>query len=174
MKTWIIAGLAACTLGLFSCSHDDNASPESQGIMVGKWKVTSIQYTGTSVTNVEGEATSADFKGVGKDMSLELTFSQDPNKYTATGSYTISLSTNILGYDFPIDMPITGFMGNGTWMVKGKYIYVTDAQGRRDSSTITSLDPDHMTVAWGNTQSMIEEGISVQVTAQGTYAFTKE
>jgi len=81
-------------LGLLisSCSKDDTPQNTSAEVL-GVWNCSSVDYTGTSVTEYLGQNITADFIGEGYNVDFTFTLSENPNVASSDGSYSIKLST---------------------------------------------------------------------------------
>jgi hypothetical protein len=159
---------------LFSCSKNgDSAKPSKT--LVGKWKMTSFTYTGTSTVVIDGQSASSPFSGTGKDIDASISFAQD-NTYTSEGSYTIALTMGVGGQQIKEDMPIQGFMGSGTWKKDGNKVMITDdATGNNETCTILQLDDKTLKMQWGGTLSPANSyNTPVTLTVNGTYVFERE
>ena len=64
-----------------SCSSDDsNPTPSSNGNIIGVWKGTTVDYTGTTTTTAQGQTMTADYVGEAYDVDYTLTFTANPNE----------------------------------------------------------------------------------------------
>lgn len=167
--------LLVCTLSvllLFSCSKHDDSSP-SGNVITGSWKVTSISYTGTSETNVNGMDIKTDFVGAGEDLNLTLAFSENPNVYTANGSYHIVLHLNLEGQDIPFDFPDLTFVDGGTWSVSGKKVTITNQAGATSTATVQQVDAHTVIMLFNFSTTQVENGIPVKLNFKGSYTLEK-
>jgi hypothetical protein len=94
MKTSKLLLLVVAIL-LFSCGGDD--PKPAKLTLVGSWAVTAMDYTGTTSFDFFGSTIVAEFTGTGKNMNLTATFSENPNQFRMTGSYTVVLVTAVAG-----------------------------------------------------------------------------
>jgi hypothetical protein len=128
---------------LFSCSKDDDPMPTSDGL-VGTWTMTSLTYNGTTTTTASGMTINADFTGRGKDMDYITTFQVNPNTVVSEGSYTIELTTTILGQTTTDDYEFEEALSDGTWELNGKTLTITNGsdsqQGIITKQTDTTLE----------------------------------
>ncbi|MBX2970416.1 MAG: hypothetical protein KF803_13690 [Cyclobacteriaceae bacterium] len=117
--------LLALAVILFSCNDDEAPMPTREG-MVGIWKVTAINYKGTSTTTVMGTSIKANFTGTGKDIDLTTTFGDNPNTVTSEGSYIIVLTTTMMGQTTTEEVPFEEMIMDGTWELEGRKLIVTN------------------------------------------------
>jgi len=138
-----------------SCSKEGGESG-----LVGTWEATEFSYDGTSTATVSGQTIVTDFTGVGKDMELEMVFSEDPNEYTSGGSYTIELTYSAVGQSFMEDFTFDDFIGNGTWDLVGDQLTATDDMGNTSTSTV-QIDGDQLTFDGELQRTTISQGATV-------------
>ena len=130
MQTKVLL-LALMTLTvLSSCKKDSESLNATETLFLGTWEMTSMTYSGTNASTSQGLTTVANFTGVGKDMTYEIEFSEDPKTYEASGEYTVELTTMTedLVIDgvvvapastFTADVPVSGADQSGTWSSDG-------------------------------------------------------
>lgn len=175
MKYLHLTLVALLVVSLFSCSKNED-SPKPSEQLVGKWRMTSFTYTGSSTTNYGGESTTAPFSGTGKDMDAHISFASNPNTYTSTGDYTIELTMDMGGEKITQDYPVQDFMGSGSWSRTGNKVTITDkATGKSAPATILQLDDNTLKIQWGgNLATANSAEMPVTVTVNGTYVFERE
>ena len=156
----------------YSCSDDEEAAA-SDGI-VGQWKVTAIDYSGTSTTSVAGQSFTADFTGTGFDMALDIEFTENPNDYNTSGDYSIKLTTDFMGQTTEIDWTNQGFIGAGTWEQNGNVITVNTPGQPAQEATIISVDASELVLAWATVQTQMQQGVTVTYDVMGTYTFERQ
>ena len=129
---------------IYSCS-DDEASTGAGDSIVGKWKLTAIDYSGTSTTEVAGQSITAQFTGTGFDMDLDIEFTENPNDYNTSGDYSIHLISEVQGQTIEQDWTNQGFIGAGTWVQDGDIITVSTSGQPDQEATIVSIDNKNCT-----------------------------
>jgi hypothetical protein len=164
--------LIAITVVLFSCGGDDDPKPSS-ATLVGKWAVTGVDYKGTSTTSVDGIELESSFTGKGKDMNMTVTLNENPATFTSTGSYTVALTTTVMGASYTQDYPFEGFMIDGTWKQDGNTLTVTNSGGTQQA-TIVELTASSLKMTWDYTYTMTQDGATVKMNIQGAYTFKRK
>jgi hypothetical protein len=156
----------------FSCSEDEDPKPTTEG-MVGAWAITALDYKGTTTTSAEGLSMKAEFTGTGKDMNLITTFGANPNIVTSQGSYTIVLTTNMMGQTETQEYPFEEVVTDGTWSLNGNTLTITNDF---DSQTATIVEQNSTTlkVRIDVDETESDQGITVSTKVQATYTFTKQ
>ena len=170
MKTlkFLLLGFA---LILFSCSEDEEFQATSQG-MLGTWNIATIDYSGTSVTTVQGQSLKSTFKGTGKDMDLISTFSENPNTVVTEGSYIIELETTTLGQTVTNDILFENVIVDGTWTLNGNTLTIDGAAGPQ-TATILEQTSTKLTMKLDVKQNLSNQGAVVSADIQVVYTFTK-
>lgn len=110
---------AVVALGIVfnGCKKDDEASP---GSIPGTWKMTDLHAdNGVSTTTLLGQEISYTYSFHGKDYNTFTTFTENPNEFTSTGSYTIVTTINFQGQMSTTETPADVFSGTGTWTISG-------------------------------------------------------
>jgi hypothetical protein len=100
-----------------SCNKDENNEP---GSVPGTWKMTSLHVDdGISTTTALGQEITYTYKIHGKDYDTSTTFTENPNEFSSSGSYTSVLILELLGQKDTTETVITAAPGTGMWFVNG-------------------------------------------------------
>jgi hypothetical protein len=157
---------------LFSCGKDDDPKPSSDGI-VGTWAITELEYHGTTSTSAQGASIEATFTGAGKDLNLTTTFGKNPNTVTNQGSYTIVLTTTIMGQTSTEEYDFEEAISDGTWALNGSTLTVTTQAGPQEvtvlEQTATSLKLKAVV-----SENQTQQGITIATNVEATYTFKKQ
>ena len=167
--------LLLCALSMFafaSCSGDDDG-PAGVGL-VGTWKVTTIDYAGTSTTNSGGTTFTSDFTGTGYDMDLTISFEENPNEYTTSGDYSIEVQSTLNGQTFTYNWTNQGFVGAGDWERSGDVITVTTDTGETTTLTVVSETSTELVLAYDEMRTDTQQGVTAVYDVQGTYTFERQ
>ncbi len=164
--------LLALFVVLFSCSDDEAPLPTSEG-MLGTWSVTAISYKGSTTTTVSGVSIKADFTGTGKDMDLTTTFSENPNTVTSEGSYTIVLTTTMLGQTTTEEYPFDEAVIDGTWTLEGRTLTITNGAITQDA-TITRQTSTVLEVKIKLEETESDPNFTVTTKVDAVYTFEKQ
>lgn len=139
MKILKILFIAALLVGANSCSKSDDTPPEPESASLeGRWVPESYTYVG-SITLFDGEQTSRILlNGTGKDFAVTVTFNEDPNSYSFSGSYVLRLVTTLPSGDEVIEEAPLIFNENGTYTHNGNSI-TFDSDGEQIQGSISEL-----------------------------------
>ncbi len=159
--------LLSLAVVLFSCGNED---PKPDGL-IGSWFLTTLDYEGFTTSTAMGNT---NFKGFGKDMDMTMTFSENPNKFTSEGSYTIELTINAPGQTITEDLTYDTALSDGTWAVIGNTLTVTSA-GVAQDVTIISQTSTTLELGIDSEESQDVEGLgSVSTSVQITYTLVRK
>ncbi|NOY49218.1 MAG: hypothetical protein GXO88_01415 [Chlorobi bacterium] len=153
--------LMVLVLTIISCKKDNNNAEPSTSNLVGTWNCTSVNYTGTSVTEVLGQSITTDYTGEGYDVDFTYTFSENPNLATSEGSFGIKLTSTILGQSTVQNIPGNSFNYTGNWSLAGDKITIT-YEGESQEATIVSLTDTNLVL------NIIDETVTVLGTSTMT------
>jgi hypothetical protein len=162
-----------CTLSiiLFSCSKE-NEKPFDETLIIGSWKMVSVNYTGQSTTSYAGITTTANYTGTGIDMDLTLNFSENPNSFISEGSYSIELNIEVLGQVTTSVTQIEDLMMPGTWSIKGDILKIQSMNDTQEA-TIKKLNASEMVVVGSIDDSQSINGVTVTQKVTSTFIFEK-
>ncbi|CAL2077945.1 hypothetical protein [Tenacibaculum sp. 190524A02b] len=122
MKKTIFKGLVILlsVFTLASCSKSDE--PVNNSDLIGEWNLTEFTYSGKTTSKISGQTITTDFEGVGKNFSSKLTFSQNPNKVSASGSHDIDLTYKLFGLEQTNTYTLKDISSEATWTENGDKI----------------------------------------------------
>ena len=165
--SFLFAGLFL--LSLSACKKD------ATGDIPGSWKVTAITYAGTTTTAdpSTGVSYTSTFTGEGTNMDLQISFAENPNTYTTTGSYDILLTTMLNGQSLISTWTNADFVGNGSWSRTGDTLTFTDSNGETSEVTIVSLTDSTLKVNWQFTNVQVTQGATSTSNVDGMYTFER-
>lgn len=144
-----------------SCGEDGE---DPQNSLVGTWRLTSVDYTGTT-SSAAGDIS---YTGTGEDLDLTMVFTEDPNEVTVQGDYSILLETEFLGQTVSFTLTNQDFVSTGTWSLNGSTLTVT-SQGQTSDLNVVDLNTADMTVTAVLSQNIGGNQIDVTI----TYGFAR-
>ncbi len=169
-----------------SCNTDDDGGSDTSADLVGTWAVTSLEYDGTTSFELFGETINTTFDGVGQNLDLDFTFTENPNEYTAEGSYDIVLDFTVDGMSQTETTSVDNLQQEGTWERNGNIlsidgeiidldvdIPVGDTMGMSDL-TILELTDTTLRLGQEVSEEVTEEGITVSVSINSEIVFTRQ
>ena len=140
---------------LFSCSNDDDTNTN----LVGTWTLTDVRTFQETSSSSTGTMTA---EGIGSNYDGGVTFTENPNEYTANTTYDMEVTTSVdgnvqdvLNYD-----NISALGNTGTWSLNGDQLSTTE-NGITSNFTISFSDN-------GNTLTMVGGGGNVAGSATVT------
>ncbi|MCX2743234.1 hypothetical protein OO013_05120 [Mangrovivirga sp. M17] len=133
-----------------SCSDDEAGATIQPEAAPGEWKLQDLDYASElyiSTVDAESgqtvESKFADVTGELKESTMFITFDDqtDPNTCSATGSYTLTLTTKVAGITMDTsDETFTSFEGLlNEWRIEGNKIIFTSLDGSETEGTINKL-----------------------------------
>ncbi len=125
------------TLLFISCNNDESVLQIENSQILGTWNLTELTEDGTTTTSSQGIDITATFSAYGKNINAEVTFTENPNKFASSGSYTSVITTEILGQQTVQEVPINNFIGSGDWEINGNIMIVT---ANSEESTVEILE----------------------------------
>jgi len=157
-----------------SCSKDDdNSSPSNNGDIVGVWKGTTVDYSGTTTTSGQGQTITAEYVGEAYDVDYTLTFTENPKKVISDGSYSIVLTTTVNGQSTTQNIEGLEFLSSGDWSINGNTLSIT-VNNDTDEAAIVELTDNTMVLRGVETQTITQGGITVSSNTEVTLSFTKQ
>ncbi|WP_020527190.1 lipocalin family protein [Flexithrix dorotheae] len=157
---------------LFSCSEDEPATPD-QGMIVGAWKMSSVDYSGTSTTVFNGQSTKINFTGEGKNLNNEINFSENPNEFSVSGTYDVVLKMDMGGNEMISEQNGLSFVNSGDWEIDGNKLYITDDVSAIQEATIKELSENKLVLLWTLKQESDQFGVKTIMEGDGTFTFTR-
>lgn len=174
-----------CYASFVSCNTDDGESDTSADL-VGTWAVTSLEYDGTTSFYFLGETINTSFDGVGQNLDLTFTFSENPNEYSAEGYYDIILDFTVNGMSETETTSVDNLQQEGTWERNGNILFIDGeiidldvyipARDTTGMSDLTILELTDTTLRLGQkvSEQVTEEGITVSVSISSEFVFTRQ
>ncbi|MFK5983720.1 MAG: lipocalin family protein [Flavobacteriaceae bacterium] len=159
-----------------SSSDDDNGdtgSGEVDAELVDMWIGSTVNYSGTSVTEIQGVSLTADFVGEGYDIDFTFNFTENPNILTAEGSYSIELTTTIQGQSTVQNIEDLGFENSGTWSRDGDELSLT-YDGTTDVASITELTATTLILNIFKVEVTEVNGATTTITTDSYFTFTRQ
>ncbi len=157
--------------GTGGSSGEDTTAP-APSLLTGTWTLTDVSYMGTATVEASGQQTTAAFTGVGTKLNLKLLFTENPNKYEATGDYTMRLTLDAGGAPFEKVMSFDGFMDKGQWTQTDSTLTVKAEQETLEA-TIMQLTEDTLELKWTFTGTDTPIGGPGTIVVHGRYRFTR-
>jgi len=170
-KLFLFISLISLT---FSCSKDEeNPTPTNSGEIIGVWKGTTVNYTGSSTTTVQGQSTIADYIGEGYDVNYTLTFIENTKKFVSDGSFSIELTGTVNGQTFTQNVENQELIPSGDWSVNGKTLsFIIDNE--TDDATIVELTNNTLILNLVKTETNTDSDFTVTSTSDVTISFIKQ
>ncbi|MFI1773524.1 lipocalin family protein [Thalassobellus citreus] len=161
----------AVSISLFSCSSEDS-SPVTSGNILGTWTGNSIDYSGTTITNFQGQTIETDYVGESYDMDYTLTFNEDPNVLISEGNYSLKLTSTILGQTTVQNVENIEFLEAGTWSLKGD-VLTTSAGGKSYEYSIIELTESTLKISVSTEEDLSQQGATITATVDAVMTFVK-
>lgn len=164
----------ALALVLTACSSDDdNVSPgDTSGNLLGTWIGQDVDYTGNSVTSVQGQDITATFVGEAYDVDYSITFTENPNEVVADGSYSIELTTTVLGQSQTENVENIEFFSDGAWSRSGDELTIVSSEDTT-VATIIELTDTTLILAVSETEDSVTEGFDISTNIDVIVTYTK-
>ena len=166
--------LLAMVFSFTACSEDDSGNDPSSGDLVGIWQMESLDYSGTNTTTVAGQSTTLDYVGEAFDIDLSITFGENPNEYKTSGGYTIKLTYELGGQTVENNVPIEGFLDNGTWEQNGNTLTVVNGNGEPGEATIESIDGNSLVLSSREMETTTEQGVTTEIDVESVITFSRQ
>jgi len=170
LKKFIV--LFSVTLLFISCNNDEAVLQIENSQILGLWKLTELTEDGTTTTTAQGIDLSATFTAYGKNIDAEVNFTENPNKFVSSGSYTSVITTVVLGQQTVQEVPINDFIGTGDWEVNGNIITVT-SNGEENSAEILELNESMLKLKFVYNQEFSTGGADIKTDIDVYYTLTK-
>ncbi len=123
------------------CSKDE-VIPKQEDL-IGIWKTTSIDFTGSYTFSLMGLSSSLDFTGKGKNIDYQVTIEEEPRNFTSTGSYDMEL---YMEEEPPTIFEDESLISSGIWNLDGKILTITQQGTEPQTCTIKKLTAENMTL----------------------------
>ena len=167
MKTNFLKGfiLLALSAPLFFGCNSNEPTPDSETSLVGEWNVTSVDYSGTTVTEYLNQTYSVDYTGVGSNIDASYTFNENKS-FTGSGTYDATLTITSEGSaPYKETVEDLGFVVAGTWKIDGDQITLT-SNNESSSATIVKLTETEMELKVSEQQIQSIEGTTITITVE--------
>lgn len=165
MKNFKLLLLAFLAVSIVSCKSDDDSDGgggDTSGNLIGTWIGVDLDYSGSTTTTADGlPPITADFVGETTESDYTLTFSEEPNEVVSDGSYTIELTTTILG-ETQTNTEDLDFFLTGTWTRDGNTLTIS-AEGRTEEYTIEELTDDSLILVSQTTEDLGDEELGLEI-----------
>jgi hypothetical protein len=171
-KLFFWPAMLALAISFTACSEDDNTPNSNE--LAGSWRMESLDYSGTSTTTTGGQTASADFDGVASDIDLTIDFSENPNQYTTSGSYKVTVTSEVNGMTFEQTQEFNGFLDNGTWERDGDIIMVTTGSGELSEATIATLNANTLILESVDSETNVTPDITTVTQVTSVITFSRE
>lgn len=111
---------AVLCFALSNCKKDES----SLSSLAGNWRMTDIHCNdGTSTFDFLGTPITNTYTFQGIDYDLVTTFSENPNEFSSTGSYTFRITTVFLGTPITEEHEVDAIAEVGEWFIEGDKLY---------------------------------------------------
>jgi len=128
MKLIKLTALAFFLMSIIACNKDEESTSSDE--IVGTWKMTELNYTGTSITTISatGQTATVSFSGIANNfVNAKVIFTNNPNKYASSGSYNVKLTTTS-SPNGPVETNQgVQLMETGAWVKNGNKIITTSS-----------------------------------------------
>ena len=162
------------TILFISCTSDDSTPIDTNAQsndLLGTWKLTEITQEGTTKTELQGVPITAVFSSVGKNINSQLVFTDNPNSFTSSGSYTSVVTITFVGQSTTQEIPvdIDDYLNQGTWEFN-EGILAVYSNGETQIATITELTNTTLKIEIELNIITVDQGITnrTQTTAKMT------
>jgi len=122
-----------------SCTSSDDTiivdTSASASDLVGTWKLTEESQKGTISTTFNNIPVNGDITSTGKNLNTQIIFTENPNNFTANGSYTDVIKFSIVGQSMAqqeVTIPISDFINQGSWSLNQGILTTTQNNEQLD------------------------------------------
>lgn len=174
MKLLKIAALCFCVVFIQSCGEDESIEPFESADLVGTWNMTDFDTSGTISYTIEGVPIPVQIDGTGKDIDAFVEFTEDPNQFTSSGSYTIVLTTSGTGFAPEIsETTVDQLFSNGAWSLgQSKLVLSTVGEASQDLEVLT-LTESELTLQFEETIDEVVDGVNAEGSIKFIFSFSK-
>ena len=178
MKIFKLLFLSVLVSTMVACSSDDdsndNGGGDTTGDLVATWVGVSVEYTGTSVSEITGfPDITTEFVGTGYDIDYTMTFDENPNEISSTGSYSIELVTTFEGQSTTQNVENLSWLNIGEWSRTGDEVSVT-VNGETSTMTIVELTDTTLSINIVDVSVIEQQGITKTATTNLNATYTKQ
>ncbi len=158
----------------FACSKDETPEPATGSDLTGSWKVTEIEYAGTSTTTFQGMSFPSNFTGTGYEMDLIVSFDDEPNTYTSSGDYSIAITSTMQGQTMTYNWTNQEFLDGGSWSLSDRELTINSQTGTAQKATILELTATTLKLEYNMVSTTEQNGATVNSDVEGTYTFVRQ
>lgn len=109
--------VAIIGISLSNCKKDETVN----GNIAGQWKMTDIHCDdGESTFDLLGTEFTETYSYHGTEYNTVTTFTENPNEFSSTGSYTFEITTVFAGTPTTQEIEVSTFQGTGEWSIDGE------------------------------------------------------
>jgi len=171
---------------LIGCSTDDDNTNSTSSSLIGTWSMIEFDYEGSTSFSAQGQSSSSSFVGTGQNFDYNITFTENPNEYTASGSYDVVLDFTSNGTQQTETTSINDVQTEGTWerngdilAIDGDFVEVNSdipTVGGTTMGEVTILELTETTLRLGQevVQDTSENGISVSIDLTAEIVFVRQ
>ena len=152
--------------------NGNSGGTDVSGDLLGSWQMISFNYTGTTVTTVQGITLTADFVGVASDIDYVIEFTETPNNFSATGGYDLELTTTSSGQSFVENVEDLNVSSNGTWSKNNNTIVFTETS-EDGEATIEILNDTTLKFTQIVDENINQQGVESTVNTNNVYIFER-
>lgn len=163
----------ALTLVITSCSKDDDSAPQISGSISGTWNMISYNYTGTTITEFQGQSITSDFVAEAFDIDYSITFEENPNNLTTDGTFSLRLTTTALGQTQTQTLSNVDAVDTGaTWELSNDEI-ITMANGETGILKIIELTENSLILSTNDVRDISQQGANINSSLDATLTFER-
>ncbi len=186
-----------------ACSDEEagletNNDPETN-MLVGTWEMTEFTYDGSGTSEYDGLTLTTVFTGVASDITYTMELADNPQTFTTSGGYNVTLTTTTPdviidnevvseGITFDQVVALNDVNTSGDWeydegMLEGISFNADEASvngtnqsvdSGTGSSEVTELTETSLKISFTGSKVQLQQGIEVLVTTTGDITFEKQ
>lgn len=172
MKLFKLLFCVALLSSIAACNGDDESLGSVDVELVGEWRLTEVDASGTSTTTVLGVSEDSQFTGEGVNMTTTMTLEEDGG-FSTTGDYDILLTRVVLGQEITNTWDEPTFIDFGTWGKNGDDLVIATSDGM-ERANIVSMDDTTLVLDWRFQSETNVAGTKTVRDVDGRYTFTKQ
>ncbi len=128
-----LIAIFSISLLIFSCNSEDDIQINKDDIL-GTWDLINFDIDGEVSTIVQGlEIGVASFTTIGKDFNAQLTFTENPNTFSTSGSFTAVTTTTVLGQQTSEEgeIDLDNLLNSGNWEInKNELTFINNIENQ--------------------------------------------
>jgi len=167
-----------------SCSSESSdESNTTDGELLGVWNLVEFDYSGSSVTDFQGQNFTTTYDAVGSNIDATMEITENPNDLIFSGSYDINLVFSFAGQTQTQVYPVEDVESISSWTrsgdiltVNGELVTVEGADlGEAESQdyTIDELTSSTLVLTAEVAQIVENQGLESTVTIEVYMKFTR-